>query len=118
MCHRLLPAAILSLGFRKVPDARALELEQHLRTQYQGKIFVLRGFYSGGGLRYDAKGVPVDSVASGDWSVDGFVYVGELHVSHQNLEIKESEFWCFPLAMVSICTKKTNSLRRKTRSRF
>lgn len=96
MYHRLSTAALLSLALLKiVPDARASELEQHLRTEYQGKTLIVRGFYSGGGLRYDAQGVPAGPIRSGDWTVDGFVYLNELHVSRQKLLIKATRVFVF-----------------------
>jgi len=88
MYYRALAAALLSLVLLTMPDARASELEQHLRAQYQGKTLVVRGFYSGGLLRYDPQGTPSGAVTSGDWTLDGFVHVDALHVSHRNLQIK------------------------------
>jgi TonB family protein len=67
--------------------AQSQDVNQHLRDQYQGKTFVLRGFYSGDRLRYDASGAP-EHAASGDWTVDGFVQVNDIHISDDRLIIK------------------------------
>lgn len=64
------------------------ELEQHLKDQYQGKIFVLRGFYSGDRLRYKSSGDLSHKAPSGDWTVDGIVQIKEVHISKQNLKIE------------------------------
>jgi TonB family protein len=60
---------------------------QRLRDQYQGKTFLLRGFYSADHLRYDSAGVP-DNPAPGDWTTDGFVRVTDLHFTNDHLIIK------------------------------
>jgi TonB family protein len=67
--------------------AQGQDVQQHLRDQYQGKTFVLRGFYSGDHLRYDSSGAP-DNTASGDWTVDGFVQVNDIHISDDRVIIK------------------------------
>jgi len=64
------------------------EVEQHLRDQYRGKTFVLRGFYSGDRLQYDSAGTPPGDAIPGDWTSDGFVVVKELRVSHGRLTIE------------------------------
>jgi TonB family protein len=89
--HALLTAVLaetLILAFLSIPPlVQGQDVEQHLRDQYQGKTFVLRGFYSGDRLRYDASGAP-DSAVSGGWTTDGFVRVNEIHISDDRLIIK------------------------------
>jgi len=92
MCRQLLlPASlatILLFTLLTIPaHAEASELEQHLRDQYQGKTFLLRGFYSGDHLRYDAAGTLMDGATSGDWTADGFVQVSSIQVSHERMTI-------------------------------
>lgn len=65
---------IVLIIFAIAAMARSADLNQHLRDQYQGKTFLLRGFYSADRLRYDSSGVP-DNAAAGDWTVDGFIQV-------------------------------------------
>jgi TonB family protein len=67
--------------------AAANEVEQHLRDEYQGKTLLLRGFYSGDRLHYGSTGKP-DNAVSGDWTVDGFVRVNEIHLSDDQLVIR------------------------------
>jgi TonB family protein len=68
-------------------SAAANEPEHRLRDQYQGKVFVLRGFYTGDRLRYDSAGAPGDA-RSGDWTTDGFVLLSDIHISDLRLRIK------------------------------
>lgn len=67
-------------------DSQTADLNQQLRDEYQGKTFVLRGFYSGDRLHYGSTGLP-DKAMSGDWTTDGFVLVDDIAVSGQGLTI-------------------------------
>src|ERR1700688_55215 len=64
------------------------ELEQLLRSEYDDKTFVLRGFYQGERLRYDASGLPVGSGSPGDWTVSGLVRVSSVDLSEGLLTIQ------------------------------
>jgi len=68
--------------------AQASDRERHLHDQYRGKIFVIRGFYSGGRLRYDVAGGFEGGGRAGDWTTDGVVRVNDIHVSGRALKIK------------------------------
>ena len=64
------------------------DLEEHLRYEYADKTLVIRNFYHGGRLNYDSAGSPANgSVASGDWTVDGFVRVASLSLSGLRLTL-------------------------------
>lgn len=78
---------IILLGFFAIPHGNASDIEQHLRDQYQGKIFVLRGFYSNDRLRYDSAGSAVGNERSGDWTSDGFIALTEIHTSGHKLKM-------------------------------
>ncbi len=81
--------AALSFSLLAVcPSALASDLEQHLHDQYQGKKFVLRGFYSGDHLIYDASGTLTAGGKAGDWMSDGFVEIREIRASHHHLVLK------------------------------
>jgi TonB family protein len=83
-----LPAAALCFTLAAIPAiTQTTDLEQQLRDQYQGKIFLLRGFYSGDQLRSGSTGLP-DKASSGDWTTDGFVQVDDIDVSGQGLTIR------------------------------
>ncbi|HET9406927.1 MAG TPA: energy transducer TonB [Candidatus Sulfotelmatobacter sp.] len=69
------------------PARAASELEQHLRDEYKGKHFVVRNFYSGKRLKYDSAGALIDSEPSGDWTLDGFVYVDDVRLSSGKLVV-------------------------------
>ena len=81
-------AAVALVTVVSSQSSRADDIEQHLRDEYQGKISVLRGFYSGGRLSYDSSGALVSTATSGDWTSDGLVRVEHLRLSHQHLTIE------------------------------
>lgn len=83
-------AAVLGLGVSIVPIhlQAASDLEQHLRDQYKGKTLVLRNFYRGASLRYDASGQVTGMAVSGDWTVDAVVQIDDVRVSNHRLSIK------------------------------
>lgn len=68
--------------------AAADDLQQHLRDQYQGKTFLLRGFYGGVALRYDSIGALRGNATPGDWTTDGVVQLDDVHLSGSHLTIK------------------------------
>jgi len=68
--------------------AHANDLERRLQGSNQGKILVLRGFYSGERLRYDSSGVLAGQGDLGDWTTDGLVQVDQIRSSRRNLRIK------------------------------
>lgn len=68
--------------------AHGTDLEQQLRDQYQGKTFLLRGFYTGDRLRYDATASPVGAATVGEWTVDGFVQLYNVRISDSTLKIR------------------------------
>jgi TonB family protein len=67
-------------------DALTSDLDQHLKNQYQHKIFLLRGFYSGGWLHYDASGAPLGAPSPGSWTIDGFILVTGAKAHGQTLK--------------------------------
>ncbi len=68
-------------------SANASDLENHLRDEYLGKIFVLRGFYSENQLRYDSSGALIGAASPGDWTGDGFVLIKQIQGSSRGLEV-------------------------------
>ena len=64
------------------------DVDQHLQNQYRNKIFLLRGFYSGGWLRYDASGTPMGTPSPGSWTVDGFILVTSAKAHGQTLMLR------------------------------
>jgi len=60
----------------------------HLRDQYRGKTLILRGFYSGDHLHYDASGILAAGSNPGDWISDGFVQVNDIRSSHHHLVVE------------------------------
>jgi TonB family protein len=61
------------------------DLQQVVRRQYQGKIFLLRGFLTGNHLYYDGSGIPISNDKEGDWTADGLVSIDDLQIHQQNL---------------------------------
>jgi len=72
------------------PASATSKIDQHLRDAYQNKTFVLRSFYSGTALHFDSAGSPPADALAGDWTVDGFVKVEDIHVSGRRLQIRAS----------------------------
>jgi TonB family protein len=79
----ILPFVSLSIPLR----ADGQNVQQYLRDQYRGKMFVLRGFQANDVLRYDSSGLS-SNPNSGDWTTDGFVQVSDIHLSDDRLIIK------------------------------
>jgi TonB family protein len=85
--------AFVCLGLLPIPassqatDSQTAEVEQQLRSHYQGTVLVLRGFYSGDRLHYGPTGLP-DKPAPADWTTDGFVKVIDISVSGRRLTIR------------------------------
>lgn len=86
--HLRLIAIALGLFLVASPCARAGDLQEHLREQYQGKTRLLRGFYVGDHLRYDSAGVLIGRQFAGDWTADGFVVLDDIHESGPLLVIE------------------------------
>jgi len=63
------------------------DLERHLNDQYKGRTFILRGFYSGDHLEYDANGQAVNPRNPGDWTLTGVVNIEDLAVKDGQLRI-------------------------------
>ncbi|MBZ5684840.1 MAG: energy transducer TonB [Acidobacteriia bacterium] len=80
--------ALVAIALLTSTVVQANDLERHIWDQYRGKILVLRGFYSGEKLRYDASGALSGEGSVGDWTTDGFVQLDEIYSSGQNLKIK------------------------------
>ncbi len=70
-------------GYAQTPD-----LSQYVTSQYENKIFLIRGFYANSALRYDATGVVMSGFTPGFWTVHGFIFVTDARVSPQKLVIK------------------------------
>lgn len=85
---RLILTLLTLAIFTVSPSAQTDSLEQHLRDQYQNKLLLLRGFYSGDRLHYDSSGTLIGGVTRGDWTVDGFVLINEVHTSSLHLTIR------------------------------
>jgi TonB family protein len=88
-CFRITVFLIVTAGIAPLQLRAANEVEQHLRDQYNGKIFVLRNFYKGERLDYDSAGLSVSGFAvPGDWTLDGFIRVTSINLSGQRLIIQ------------------------------
>jgi TonB family protein len=89
MRHILPTVAVLFFAIAMAPaQDQAVQLDQYLRDQYQGKTFLLRSFYSGDHLRYDSAGSVIGRAASGDWTADGFVQLNDVRISGQRLIVQ------------------------------
>jgi TonB family protein len=82
--------SLIALVFAVIPGSFASDAQPDLRAQYQGKTFLLRGFYDGVALRYDSTGALRGSATPGDWTTDGVVQLDDVHLSGSRLTIKAS----------------------------
>jgi len=88
---------VSTLGLVLPACAQTADLERHLRNQYQGKTFLLRGFYSDDHLHYDSVGAVIGTSTPGDWTANGFVQVDGIRVSDQRLTITAKRLVAFSL---------------------
>ena len=90
MSRSSFPALLASLALLLAPSLNAQdlkELEQNMKQKYEGKVLVLRGFYTGRHLRYDPNGKPLKRAQEGAWSVDGGVQIERVKLAEKTLEI-------------------------------
>jgi TonB family protein len=84
-----LAAAVLSFAALTLsPESQTPDPRPQLRDEYQGKTFLVRGFYSGDSLLYDAKGILVGRGDAGDWTADGFVTVDDVYASGPRIVVE------------------------------
>jgi len=69
------------------PCVRGDDVEQHIRDQYLGRTFILRGFYKASSLHFDSAGVVREST-SGDWTVDGVLQIDDIKLSPDRLKVR------------------------------
>jgi len=93
--HAVSFAGVLCFIFLSIsPYTRAAsEIDQHLRNQYLHKTFILRGFYAGNSLHYDAAGVSREERNAGDWTTDGVVRIDDISISGNRLLIRGSRVY-------------------------
>jgi TonB family protein len=73
--------------------AEGQDASQYLRDQYLHKTFILRSFYTGNSLRYDAAGVSQEEANAGDWTTDGVVRIDDIGISGNRLLIRGSRIY-------------------------
>ena len=76
-----------------VPAFAKSAIDQHLRDSYLHKTFILRGFYTGNSLHYDAAGVSTGERNVGDWTTDGVVRIDDIGISGNRLLIRGSRVY-------------------------
>jgi TonB family protein len=87
--HIHLAAAVLSLTWLVLTaESQTQDPRPRLNDEYEGKTFLLRGFYSGDGLLYDAQGALIGRGDSGDWTTDGFVTVDSVYASGPQIVVE------------------------------
>jgi hypothetical protein len=65
----------------------ASDIRKALQNEYQGKVLIIRGFYSGAKLQYDSQANIVDGATRGSWSSDGLVQLNDISLDQQKLHI-------------------------------
>ncbi len=114
-------SAVLALAATSAPLhlQAGSELERHLRDQYNGKTLLLRNFYSGDSLRYEASGQLSRAATPGDWTVDGVVRVEDVKVSGHGLTIRAERAhlgWVRDVGFSPVQDVKDKADKQQTRS--
>ncbi|HKV80485.1 MAG TPA: energy transducer TonB [Candidatus Sulfotelmatobacter sp.] len=104
---------LLSLFVVLATFAFADDLNRQLHDTYANKTFVLRGFYTGERLRFDATGAVSGGASAGDWTTDGFVLVDHIHVSGRVLKIKAKRLMVVSAGQKGLRFAQEVSLLRK-----
>lgn len=79
-------AAVILLFIATIAPAES-DLEQRLNDQYKGKTLILRGFYTGGLLRYDSGGRLIGPAEFDDWTLSGIVQIQNIQASRDHLKV-------------------------------
>jgi TonB family protein len=90
---RSFPFLVLSVALPVLSAYSQSAIDQHLRDQYLHKAFILRGFYAGNSLHYDAAGVSPEERNAGDWTTDGVVRIDDIRISGNRLLIRGSRVY-------------------------
>lgn len=70
--RRFVICGVLLIASLSAPDARSqnnASAEAQLNTEYKGKLFRLRGFYSGKPVEWDESGKPLGRASVGSWTL-------------------------------------------------
>lgn len=68
--------------------AEANDLENQLKTRYEGKVLTLRQFYEGKKLQFDVNGRLTSREPIGPWTIDGQIAVKEVHLNGPILQLR------------------------------
>lgn len=85
-CRPVLPVVLIGLLWAGRAYGTS-DLDRQLHDEYQGKILILRNFYSGKHLVYDANGSISDQSPSGDWTIDGVVKIADARFDGRRVKI-------------------------------
>lgn len=75
----------------RADDTKATEAE--LNRAYKDQLLILRNFYSGDHLRYNADGQLLGGGRSGYWTVDGEVKFDGIKLRRRNIEVDGTRIW-------------------------
>lgn len=92
MCRSLLPVCALLVVVAVQLHAENSPVRE-LNHDLQGKIFLLRNFYRGNRLRYNAVGEVLGNPPTGSWTVDGAVELSKINLARNHLQIRTKR--CF-----------------------
>jgi TonB family protein len=69
---------------------------RELNHDLHGKIFLLRNFYRGDKLHYNAAGEVLGNAPTGTWTVDGAVEISKINLAHKQLQIRTQRCFLTP----------------------
>ncbi|MGD0922466.1 MAG: energy transducer TonB [Terriglobia bacterium] len=99
MTTRIATVLLVLVSSSVLLDARASDLkqmEQALNATYKGKTMILRNFYRGKKLDYDAQGKLVKGGRSGPWTLCAGIEVGKVRLRPKNLTINGTRIFLIP----------------------
>lgn len=90
MFHRSMPFCLIVLTTLITGTCLAQtqqDIESALRNEYQGKVLIVRGFYTGAKLEFESNGKIVGDAKNGYWSSDALLKVDLISVRHKYLRL-------------------------------
>jgi len=84
-------ACVLAPATGHADDAKAMEAE--LNQVYRDRILIVRNFYGGKHLRYDADGQLLEGGRPGYWTLDGDVKFDGIKLGRRNIEVDGTRIW-------------------------
>ena len=87
-CDRVKRVCLVLLVLACALPCVADELQSSLKHSYQGKAFIIRNFWPGTVLKFDASGQLKGDASSGIWTLHGFIRVEKIEIHGSTLRLR------------------------------